>query len=134
MSKNGYTGISFPFRIGPQGGIVMSTTDDTDPTHIVEGLEQLFGTGYLQRVMESDVYTSLHDLLFEPDNESLKNLLKVKILEDIERLEERIEVLEDDMEFYSVENEDGNTVYVTLVFKMIDSDNWYTNDFKVGDI
>ena len=38
MPTSGFRGISYPFRIGPQGGVVMSTTSATDPTHIVESL------------------------------------------------------------------------------------------------
>ena len=51
MAQSGFTGISYPFRVTNRGGCAMSTTSKTDPTHIAESIQQIFGTSYLERPM-----------------------------------------------------------------------------------
>ena len=54
-----YTGISFPFRIGTKGGVVMSSTSPTEVPHIVESIKQILTTAFLERTMESGFYSDL---------------------------------------------------------------------------
>lgn len=134
MPKSGYKGISFPFRIGPQGGVVMSTTSATDPTHIVESMKQIFGTHFLQRVMEPEVYSNLASALFEPNDETLKNVIKSRIIDALNRLEERVETSAENIELFSEQNEEGNFLFATINFKVIKYETWYESTFKVGEI
>lgn len=134
MPSSGYKGISFPFRIGPQGGVVMSTTSATDPTHIVESLEQIFGTHYLQRVMEAEIYSELINVVFEPNDETLQAIAKSRIIDAIERLEDRVETTEDDIEFSIETTEKGHFLFATITFKIIKYETWYTSKFEVGEI
>lgn len=134
MPKSGYTGISFPFRISPQGGVVMSTTSVTDPAHIVESIEQILGTHFLQRVMEADIYSDLITAVFEPNDETLQAVARSRILNALERLEERVEVTDDDIEFTIEETSDGSFLYAIITFKVIKYETWYTAKFKVGGI
>ena len=119
MPKSGFKGISFPFRVGPQGGCIMTTTSPTDPTHIKESIMQIFGTDYLQRVMEADVYSTITTSLFEPNDESLQSVLKSRIVDDLERLEERVSTTEDDIDFVVEENERGSILYAIITFNII---------------
>ena len=105
MPQSGFTGISYPFRISNRGGRVMSTTSRTDPTHIAESIQQIFNTNFLERPMESEIYTSVTALLYEPNDIALQQVLKTRIVDDLERLEERIECDEEGIEF-EVEVED----------------------------
>lgn len=50
--KNGFNGISFPFRISGTGGVQMSSTDVLDVPHIVEAMEQILLTRPYERKME----------------------------------------------------------------------------------
>ena len=42
--KQGFTGISFPFRVGVKGGVVMSTTNEREVPHIIEAMKQILLT------------------------------------------------------------------------------------------
>lgn len=134
MPKSGYKGISFPFRIGPQGGVIMTTTSKTDSTHIVESIKQIFGTHFLERVMESDVYSDLASSLFEPNNETLQSIIKTRIIEALERLDERVETTEDNITFTVETNENGSFLFANINFKIIKYETWYEESFKVGEI
>lgn len=134
MPQSGYTGISYPFRISNRGGCVMSTTSKTDPTHIVESIQQIFNTSFLERPMESEIYTTVTSLLFEPNDETLQQVLKSRMVSDLERLEERVECEEDDIEF-SVEVEgDVEFLYATITFKIVKYNKYYTEKVKVGEV
>lgn len=134
MPKSGYTGISFPFRVSPQGGCVMSTTSATDPTHIVESIRQIFGTSFLQRPMESEVYSEITASLFEPNDETLQNVIRSQIIDALERLEERVETEEDNITFSVETSEKGSFLFVDIDFKIIKYNTWYTAKIKVGEI
>lgn len=95
--QSGFTGISYPFRINERGGVAMSTTSATDPSHIVEGIEQILRTNFLERPMEADQYSNVSTSLFEQDDKSLQQVLKTRIADDIERLEDRVECSADNI-------------------------------------
>lgn len=134
MPQSGYTGISYPFRISNRGSCVMSTTSKTDPTHIEESIQQILNTNYLERPMESEIYTSATSLLFEPNDITLQEVLKNRIVSDLERLEERIECDEEGIEF-EVETEDGvEYLYALITYKIIKYNTYYTSKIKVGEI
>ena len=134
MPQSGYTGISYPFRINSRGGCVMSTTGRNDPTHIAESIQQIFNTNYLERPMEADIYTSVTSLLFEPDDISLQQVLKSRIVSDLERLEKRVKCSEDDISF-EVEEEDGNYIlYANVSYKIVKYNTYYTSKLKVGEV
>lgn len=134
MPQSGYKGISYPFRISNRGGVVMSTTSRTDPSHIAESIQQIFNTNFLERPMESEVYTTVTALLFEPNDIALQQVLKTRIVDDLERLEERVECNEDDIEF-EVEVEDNvEYLYANISYKIIKYNTYYTSKIKVGEI
>lgn len=134
MPRSGFRGISFPFRVGPQGGVVMSTTSMTDPTHIKESIQQIFGTNYLERVMEPEIFSTVSMSLYEPNDDSLQSILRSRMVDDITRLEERVEVSEDDIEFFESEDINGNFLYATINYKIIKYETWYTSIVRVGEI
>lgn len=134
MPQSGFTGISYPFRISNRGGVVMSTTSRTDPTHIAESIQQIFNTNFLERPMESDVYTRVTALLFEPNDISLQQVLKSRIVSDLERLEKRVKCSEDDIKF-EVEEEDGVAyLYANISYKIIKYNTYYKSKLKVGEL
>lgn len=134
MPNSGFTGISYPFRISNQGGVTTSTTSSTDATHIEESIRQILGTNYLERVMESDIYSSVQTSLFEPNDESLQQVIKSQIADDLERLEERIELDEDDIELEVVTEEDGEYLYATITYMVTRYQQYYSTTVKVGEV
>ena len=133
MSVNeykGYKGISFPFRINNQGGVAMSSTSYNNVKHIEESIQQILGTGFLERVMESDFYSNVHFSLFEPNDNSLQTVVKSQIVDALTNLEERIELTEDDIELYG---EDGE-LYVTLNYLVTKYQTWNETTVKVGEV
>lgn len=134
MPQSGFTGISYPFRVSNRGGCVMSTTSRTDPTHIAESIQQIFNTNFLERPMESEVYTTVTSLLFEPNDIALQQVLKMRIVEDLERLEERIECNEDGIEFDVEVEGDVEYLYAVISYKIIKYNTYFTSKIKVGEI
>lgn len=135
MPKSGYTGISYPFRIGEKGGVEMSTTSYDDVTHIAESIQQIFGTEYLERPMEGgEVYSSISSLLFEPDDISLQQLLKSRMIDDLDRLEKRIKCTEEDIEFVIEVEDDIEILYVNLDYKVTKYNTYYTSKIRLGEI
>lgn len=134
MPQSGYTGISYPFRISNRGGVVMSTTSKNDPTHIKESIQQILNTDFLERPMEAEVYTSVTSLLFEPNDTALQQVLKSRIVDDLERLEPRVECKTDDIEFEVVDAEGIEFLYVNITYRIIKYNTYYTSKIKVGEV
>ena len=134
MPQSGFTGISYPFRVNNRGGVSMSTTSATDPTHIAESIRQIFNTSFLERPMESDIYTTVTSLLFEPNDEALQAVLKSRMVDDLERLEERVTCSEDDIEFTIEIEDDVEFLYAYLTYTIIKYNTSYTSKVKVGEI
>lgn len=134
MPQSGFTGISYPFRISNRGGVVMSSTSQTDPTHIAESIQQIFNTNFLERPMESEIYSTISPLLFEPNDETLKQVLKSRIVSDLERLESRVICDEEGIEF-RVENENNvEYLYVYVTYKIIKYNTYYTSKVRIGEV
>lgn len=134
MPQSGFKGISYPFRISNRGGVVMSTTSKNDPTHIAESIQQIFNTNFLERPMEAEIYSNVTSLLFEPNDVALQQVLKSRIVSDLERLEERIECDEDSVEFEVETEDDVEYLYAYITYKIIKYNTYYTSKIKVGEI
>lgn len=134
MPQSGFTGISYPFRVSNRGGCVMSTTSRHDPTHISESIQQILNTGFLERPMESEVYTTATSLLFEPNDITLQQVLKSRIVSDLERLEKRIECDEDDIEFVVETENDVEYLYAIISYRIIKYNTFFTSKVKVGEV
>lgn len=135
MPQSGYTGISYPFRISNRGGVVMSTTSVTDPTHIAESIQQIFSTNFLERPMESDIYSTVTPLLFEPNDISLQQVLKARIIDDLSRLEERVICDEEGVTFTVEKDVNGvDCLYANVSYRIIKYQTYYTSKIKVGEV
>ena len=112
----------------------MSTTSRTDPTHIAESIQQIFNTNFLERPMESEIYTSVTTLLYEPNDIALQQVLKTRIVDDLERLEERIECDEEGIEFEVEVEDDVEYLYAYITYNIIKYNTYYTSKVKVGEV
>lgn len=127
MSQS-YTGISFPFRIGVKGGVVMSTTSTQDIPHIIESVEQILRTRPFERVMEYHINSAVSTYVFDPNDESTRALIALECQEAIEQCDERVEVVR--VEPYSY---DG-AIYVEVAIKVKKYEQTYSVNVKVGEL
>ena len=68
---SGFTGLSFPFRVGSKGRVVLSTTTDVDLTHIKESITQILLTQKGERVNEPEFGSGLKQMVFENFDETV---------------------------------------------------------------
>ena len=130
MSKNGYTGISFPFRINNRGGIAMSTTSATAPDHINESIAQIILTRLKERTMELSVGSDTSLALFSPNDPTTHALLRYNIVDALIRLEPRISVTEDDITILDYEN----IIYIQIDYVVVEYGTTYSQIIAVGEV
>jgi phage baseplate assembly protein W len=121
-----YRGISFPFRIGVRGGVVMSSASWDSPRHIVESINQILNTFYGERVMEYHINSDLDTGVFSPNDESTHSLLEYQIRKALERLEPRISV-----ESIQIQSE-KEKIEVTIYFKTSFQDSVFSTSVNLG--
>jgi len=126
--RQGFTGISFPFRVGVKGGIVMSTTNANEVPHIVEAMEQILLTRPKERGMEYHFKSDIDTDIFEPNDPSTHTLLAYQVEEALKELEDRVRV-----NSVEIEAEDS-VIYAVIHYTVLMYDTSYTSKVKVGDI
>ena len=126
--EKGFTGISFPFRIGVKGGVVTSTTSVNDVKHIIEAMEQILLTRPMERCMEYHFKSDIDYDIFEPNDASCRTLIAYQVEEALRELEDRIEVISVD-----VESRDS-TIIATINFKVLKYNTVHVANIKVGDL
>lgn len=124
----GFRGISFPFRIGVKGGVVMSTTSVREVPHITEAMQQILLTKPMERCMEYDFKSEVINNIFDINDEELKQLVAYRVKEALEKWEDRIEVL--DVEVTGEQEE----VIAHITFRVIKYNTVYNTKLKVGDL
>ncbi len=133
MSEKGYYGISFPFRLGVKGGVVMSGTNALSSPHIEESIIQILNTTLGERVMEFNVGSNVSYAVFEPNDESAQTLIKYEILKALETYEPRIEIGQDDIQLESVDRGNESSIIVNLRYRVLDFANTEHNiSIEVG--
>lgn len=130
MSKSGYTGLSFPFRLNNRGGIAMSTTTVTAPDHINESIAQIVLTQLKERPMELDVGSDVHRSIFSPNDPATHALLRYNIVDALTRLEPRISVSEDGIGVTAYEN----IVLVQVNYIVKEYGTTYSQILAVGEV
>jgi phage baseplate assembly protein W len=125
--KNGFNGISFPFRISGTGGVQMSSTDVLDVPHIVEAMEQILLTRPYERKMEYHFKSDLDTLIFDPNDISARNMVAYQIKQALSQLEDRIEVIN------VIATSEGSSIYATITFRVLMYNTTYSKKIKVGD-
>lgn len=124
----GFRGISFPFRIGNRGGVVMSGTSAYEVPHILESMQQILLTKPRERGMETDFHCEVINNVFGINNENLYNLVEYQVKSALEKWEDRITV--DNVKVYG----EDNTVYADITFTVKLYNTLYKAKMKVGDL
>ncbi len=114
-------GLKFPFRfLVRSGGAQISATTSAEHAHIHESILQILGTRPGERFMRPDFGSRLKDLVFEPNDEVLKGLVRHYVIEAIERWEKRVTIT--NVEFDdSPQNKDENLLLVRISYRVISS-------------
>lgn len=114
-------GLRFPFAFARRsGGAQVSTITSMDHAHIHESILQILGTRPGERFMDPEFGSHAMDLIFEPNDQVLKGLLRHYITDAIERWEKRVYVT--DVSFdESPDTVDENTILVYISYRVIDT-------------
>lgn len=128
MSERGFTGISFPFRIGVKGGVVTSTTSVSDVQHIIEAMEQILSTRPMERCMEYHFKSDIDSDIFEPNDVSSRTMIAYQVEEALRELEDRIKVNSVDI------TSEDSTIYAVITFTVLTYNTVYAANIKVGDL
>lgn len=128
MAETGFTGISFPFRIGVKGGVVTSSTSVVNIQHILEAMEQIIRTRPMERCMEYHFKSDIDYDIFEPNDASCRTLIAYQVEEALRELEDRIEV-----NSVNVQSKD-ETIVAVINFTVLKYNTVHVANIKVGDL
>jgi hypothetical protein len=118
--ETGYSGLSFPPRIGAKGGWVLSTTSQVDVAHIKESIQTIIGTYVGERVAEPTFGSEVHEVIFLSMDATLANLLRFKINEALVKWEPRIRVTNVAVNWIDqTGHEQEGTVFATIDFTVL---------------
>lgn len=112
-----YKGLSFPPRIGPKGGWLMSVADGQDTTKIKESITLIIFTRAGDRIMELAFGSNITDSVFENMDATLTAILKYQIEQALFRFEPRINVKGVSISYDPI----SGTVNVTVNYTVISS-------------
>ncbi len=88
MSRKNFlgTGWSFPVRIGPNGGVALSSYED----NIRECVKVILGTALGERVMEPAIGSKVHDYVFHPNTANTASYVSYYAQQSLDKHEPRI--------------------------------------------
>ncbi len=81
-------GIKFPYQINALGGTGTSAALE----HINESIRQILGTNPGERIMLPDFGSRLNELIFEPNDDIFKSLIKTYVTDAIAVWEKRVKL------------------------------------------
>lgn len=122
-------GISYPFRVGIKGGVVMSAVDDFSVAHMSESIQQIILTRPMERSMSFEIFSDVDAEVFAPNDISSHTLLSYQIKKAIETHEPRVKVSHVDVR----EGDEGNQVFVRVHYTLLNFEGIHTVDVKVGE-
>lgn len=134
MSNNGFTGLSFPFRLNAKGGLKMSTTSPMDFSHIEESITQILLTQVGERVMELYFGSSISVHVFDPSDDSYYSLIKHEIAETLTKFEPRIQVQTEGIDLTNTLDEitGKNFLHITIQYKVVKYNRSNSVEVKIG--
>lgn len=111
-------GLKFPFTFQRRsGGTQISTATSSDHAHIHESIRQILGTRKGERFLRPEFGTSLHELIFEPNDRVLYGLIRHEVTDALDQWEPRVTVT--DVEVGP--GDDEHLVLVNISYRLISS-------------
>lgn len=126
--QQGFRGISFPFRIGVRGGVVMSSTSLLEVPHIIEAMQQILLTHPYERSMEFHFRSQVVENVFNVNGIDTQQLVAYQVKESLRELEDRVEV--EDV----VITEDKEKMYANITFRVLAYNSVYNATMEVGEV
>ena len=114
------TGLRFPFRFDPRTGGVQGSAPKTatDPEHLRQSILQILRTQPGERFLRPEFGSRLHELVFEPDDEVLKGLVRHHVFEAVRRWEKRVVVTDVSFE-EPAEGSDPHVLPVKIAYRVL---------------
>ena len=120
-------GISFPFRVSVRGGATMSVANTNSVDKIVESMQQIVLTREGERCMEYDVYSQIDKLIFNIEDDTLRQVCEYMLKDAINRLETRVTV----NEVRLARDEGTEIIYALVNFTVNKTNNNYNTTLGV---
>ena len=120
-------GISFPFRVSVRGGATMSVANTNSVDKIVESMQQIVLTREGERCMEYDVYSQIDKLIFNIEDDTLRQVCEYMLKDAINRLETRVTV----NEVRLARDENTGIIYALVNFTVSKTNNNYNTTLGV---
>lgn len=120
-------GISFPFRVSVRGGATMSVANTNSVDKIVESMQQIVLTREGERCMEYDVYSQIDKLIFNIEDDTLRQVCEYMLKDAINRLETRVTV----NEVRLARDEKTGIIYALVNFTVNKTNNNYNTTLGV---
>ena len=120
-------GISFPFRVSVRGGATMSVANTNSVDKIVESMQQIVLTREGERCMEYDVYSQIDKLVFNIEDDTLRQVCEYMLKDAINRLETRVTV----NEVRLARDEKTGIIYALVNFTVNKTNNNYNTTLGV---
>ena len=120
-------GISFPFRVSVRGGATMSVANTNSVDKIVESMQQIVLTREGERCMEYDVYSQIDKLIFNIEDDTLRQVCEYMLRDAINRLETRVTV----NEVRLARDENTEIIYALVNFTVNKTNNNYNTTLGV---
>lgn len=112
-------GLKFPFAFQRRsGGTEISTATSSDHAHVHESIRQILGTRKGERFMRPDFGTSLHELVFEPNDHVLFGLIRHEVMTALDQWEPRIIVKDVAV---AADEVDEHLVLASISYRLISS-------------
>lgn len=120
-------GISFPFRVSVRRGATMSVANTNSVDKIVESMQQIVLTREGERCMEYDVYSQIDKLIFNIEDDTLRQVCEYMLKDAINRLETRVTV----NEVRLARDENTGIIYALVNFTVNKTNNNYNTTLGV---
>jgi len=124
MAKNTrtFSDLDLNFIANPNTGDV---TKKFDENAIKQSVKNLIQTNFYERLFHPEIGSQVRALLFEPYSPMLDAMLTRAITNTINNYEPRVQLMVVDVR----SNPDNNTVYVSITFKIVNTERPITVDF-----
>jgi len=122
LNTRTFSDLDLNFRANPNTGDVGKKFDENA---IKQSVKNLVQTNFYERPFHPEIGSQVRGLLFEPYSPMLDAMLTRAIVDTITNYEPRVELVEVDVR----SNPDNNSVYVSVTFKIINTERPIVVDF-----
>ena len=112
------TGIDFPFRY-VSGNTIGRIVSSNAGERIKDSIHLILSTRPGERMFNPEFGSRLPDLVFEPNDDILKQLLRIYTVDALRRWEKRIEIV--DIVFLDNYNNDRNMIGISITYNIRNS-------------